>query len=116
MAKPKKPPLTPQEYHELPIHKKVHTLAMTYMNRCDPQGFTKSGLFKLRNYFAKHVDPVNYQVFYDYLYSLQEPTVVSLYDIYGKSQAWQMQLRMSANKPEGTIEQYPSLLDCLKGL
>lgn len=117
MAVTKKPkaPLTPTEFHALDVTKKIHVLALTYMNRCCTEGFTKKGLFAIKGYLRK-IEPSNYQVFYDWLWSLKEVTPTSMYDIYERSRAHQLQLRLSANTPTEAIKPYESLLSCLKGL
>lgn len=108
--------LTPQEFNTLDVSKKIHVLTLAYMAQCTTEGFSKKSLFALKRYFASKVDPVNYQCFFDYIYSLTEVTPTSLYDLYGKSQAWQLTLRMQSNAPEVEVAQYPSLLQCLNDL
>lgn len=115
MAKAKKEPLTPQEFFALDVSKKIHWLAMSYMNRCCAEGFTKKGLFQLRNYF-KRIEVSKLQVFYDYISSIEEPTVVSVYDLYAKSEAHQLKLRMAVDNKAVEVPQYQSLLSCLEGL
>lgn len=118
-AKAKKPKkvtghLTPQAFHELDVTKKIHVLALTYMNRCCIEGFTSKGLFAIKGYLRK-IEPSYYQVFYDWLWSLEDVTPCSLYDIYGKSTAHQLNLRLNSG---GTVDvpEYQSLLQCLNEL
>jgi len=113
--KPKKQPLTPLIFHALPQAQRLQQLALIYMARCTTDGFTKAGLFKLSRYFAT-IDPQHVQCFFDYIYGMSENAEVNLYDIYDKSRAWQLNLRLTANKPTAEVAQYPSLLDCLNGL
>ena len=116
MAKAKKKPLTPQDFHELDDAKKIHVLTLTYMAVCVPGGFSKKSLFPLKHYFKTKVDRVHLQCFFDYLSSLTEPTEVSLYDLYERSTQHQLKLRMTVDDKAVEVPQYQSLLECLDKL
>lgn len=115
VAKKPKQPLTPQSFYALPVAKKPHVLALTYMNRCCVEGFSKKSLFALRHYFATRVSHSDYQVLYDYLHSLSEVTPCTLYELFDKARAWQGQLRLGQEKSV-EVDDYPSLLQCLNEL
>jgi len=104
---------TPQQFHELPLTKRVHWISMAYMQQCTLEGFSKKSMFQLKGYFRK-LDSSKLQVIYDYIYDLPEVTVVSLYDIHAASEKYQGQLRLNSGNNEGeTVKAYDSLLDLL---
>lgn len=119
MAGLRKP--TPLEYSKLTWKQKTYYLAAWYLDKCTEEplfvnGRPSKALGQVRGYFEYKVPPSSLQCLYDAVSSLEDKKLIGIYDLYLLSEKVRVNQRMQSNKPEESIEQYPSLLDCLKGL
>ena len=115
-----KPMPTPEQFHSLPYAKRLDTMVKLYIERCTPEDLIvnkklNKSYFGLRRHFIKD-NPSMLQCMYDYLWSLDTNTPMSLTVFYRNVENHRLNIRMQSNRPKETIQHYKSLLDCLNDL
>lgn len=119
MAGLRKP--SPLEYSKLTWKQKTYYLAAWYLDRCTEEplfvnGRPSKALGQVRGYFEHKVSPSSLQCLYDAVSSLEDKKLIGIYDLYGLSEKVRCEQRMQSGANGVEVAQYPSLLDCLKGL
>lgn len=119
MAGLKKP--TAAEYHKIPWKTKVHYLGCWYLDGCTNDSLFVSGrpskaLNTFKGYLTHKVKPSDLQCLYEAVLSLQEKTILSVFDLWLLAEKVRVNQRISSGKPEESVEEYSSLLSYLDGL
>lgn len=82
--------LPTHQWLTLPIGNRLHALSMLYLSKCTDKKFSKTDLFKLKNFFGTKTDS-EIAACYDFLYGLSERKLLSLTELFKEAEIYRVQ-------------------------